>query len=49
MYGRYCNDISLFADWAAQNQLDWFTPFGLKKYNKFKVPLEDESKTRHQR
>jgi hypothetical protein len=31
VYGRYCNDIILIADWAAINQSDWFTPFGLEK------------------
>ncbi len=25
VYARYCNDIILLADWAAVNQLVWFT------------------------
>jgi heme-binding NEAT domain protein len=38
----------LIADWAAINQSDWFTPFGLEIYCEFKVALEDKNKTRHQ-
>jgi hypothetical protein len=36
VYVRYCNDIILLADWAAVNQLDCFTPFGLEKYSELK-------------
>jgi hypothetical protein len=39
----------LIADWAAINQSDWLAPFGLEKYGEFKVALEDENKTRHQK
>jgi hypothetical protein len=35
-----CNAIILLRDWAGVNQLDWFTPFGLEKYSKLKVPLK---------
>ena len=49
VYARYCNDIILLADWAAVNQSDWFTPFGLEKYSELKVLLEDESKFVHQK
>jgi hypothetical protein len=50
VYGRYyCNNIILIADWAAINQSNWFTPFGLAKYGKFKVALEDENKIRHKK
>jgi hypothetical protein len=49
VYRRYCNKIILIADWAAINQLDCFTPFGLEKSGKFKVPLEDKNKIRRQK
>jgi hypothetical protein len=49
VYARYCNDIILIADWAAGNQSNWFTPFGLQKYTELKVPLEDETKFAHQK
>jgi hypothetical protein len=49
VYGRYANEIILLADWASQNQSDWFTPFGLEKYGVLKVPLEDETKTVHRK
>ncbi len=49
VYGRYANEIILLADWASQNQSDWFTSFGLVKYSEFKVPLEDETNSCHQK
>jgi hypothetical protein len=47
VYVRYCNDIILLTDWAAVNQPDWFTPFGLEKYSQLKVLLEEETKFVH--